>query len=470
MGKDSETGNPFKVIIIAVGVLVALSALPWGKMTGNFLKDYNLFEDLLGHSPRGASGGGELVDPELEAALAEMPVAAPHPDGQEVAADATPDDIPAAEPDTAAVAPRHDGMVGIEDYTPASSGLSRFAAALGEGRLARVAIIGDSYIEGDVFSQNIREGLQELYGGHGAGFLALHSDIPGFRQSVRQSDSGWTLHDLRKDKRVYGRWLGGVFSTSGAGAAASFSGVGKLAHAGEWSRATLLFIAPSDGVIVIDPGSGPVEHAVTASDKVQSIVVSEPMKKIKIENRSVDGLVALGLWLDDDRGVGVDCMSLRGNSGVALRKLDSTLTAGMRSVIDYDLIVVEYGLNAISSDQTDYTSYGRLMEQVIRGIMENYPNADILIMGVGDRGQKAGSSVHSLDAVKHMVSEQRSLARRLGVLFWDTREAMGGTDAVVAWRENGWINADYIHLNHKGGAELASRFVEAVSHSVGAGE
>ena len=54
------------------------------------------------------------------------------------------------------------------------------------------------------------------------------------------------------------------------------------------------------------------------------------------------------------------------------------------------------------------------------------------------------------------------MARRLGVLFWDTRMAMGGADAVVDWRKRGLVNADYIHLNHKGGEVLGKKLADAI--------
>ena len=47
-------------------------------------------------------------------------------------------------------------------------------------------------------------------------------------------------------------------------------------------------------------------------------------------------------------------------------------------------------------------------------------------------------------------------------MFWDTREAMGGEDAIVEWRERGLVNADYIHLNNKGGEEMSAIFVESL--------
>ena len=39
---NNRNGRPFTIIIIAITTVLALSLLPWGKLTGNFFKDFNL--------------------------------------------------------------------------------------------------------------------------------------------------------------------------------------------------------------------------------------------------------------------------------------------------------------------------------------------------------------------------------------------------------------------------------------------
>ena len=65
-----------------------------------------------------------------------------------------------------------------------------------------------------------------------------------------------------------------------------------------------------------------------------------------------------------------------------------------------------------------------------------------------------------------MVKAQRETAMRTATHFSDTRAAMGGELAVVDWRKRKLLNADYIHLNHAGGAELAQLFDKALKHSL----
>ena len=145
---------------------------------------------------------------------------------------------------------------------------------------------------------------------------------------------------------------------------------------------------------------------------------------------------------------------------------DKLLCNQMSKFIDYDLIVLEFGINAMSATQKDYSVYAGRMAKVVKKIRNCYPNADILIMGVGDRGEKKGSAVLSMSTGPLMIDAQRDLARRTHAFFWDTREAMGGDGAIAKWSKNGLANKDYVHLTHKGGKELATALSKAIERNL----
>lgn len=159
-------------------------------------------------------------------------------------------------------------------------------------------------------------------------------------------------------------------------------------------------------------------------------------------------------------------MSSRGFSGVTLTNISSGLCRAMARDVNYDLIILEFGINAMSANQTNYSVYSNKMVEVINHVRTCYPNADILVMGIGDRGQRKGGAVHSMAAAPHMVAAQRDAARRAHCLFWDTREAMGGEDAVVKWSQQKLVNTDYIHLTHQGGAKLAELLFKALQQQL----
>lgn len=466
MPMDNRKGNPFIIIAAAVAVLFGLSFCPWGKWTGGTVKDFNLLGDLFpSEAPVAADHAAEIIDPDLEKEMQQ----AQKDDKPEIEAQ------PVVEVEDTLVATVHreaaparearnaDGEVVIEDYT-SDGGLAKVRAALNSAgsRPVRVAVVGDSYIEGDIFAQDIRRLLQQQYGGRGVGYMPAHSEVSGFRRSVIHSSSGWTQHDSRKTKANPYFPLSGEYFTGDKGATITYKADKTEPTRGAWNLSRLLFIAPNGGSITLAIDGETREFPVEASDSVQSIELAGETKTLKVTN-GASGLVLLGTWLGDATGVQVDCMSVRGDSGIGHRNLGIDLAGGMRRSVDYDLIILEYGINALSSAQTDYSYYGKLMGKVIERVRQCYPGAEILLMGIGDRGQKINGEVHSLPTAPAMVSAQRDAARRAGVLFWDTREAMGGEDAIVSWRADKYVNADYIHLNAKGGAELASRLVKSLT-------
>lgn len=460
-----KNGKPFITIFITLVILAGLSFVPWGKLTGRFLKDFNLIGDLCPSLAEYLSN--EVVDPELLAAMKNgdgktaVDTAALRNDSILAAAKLNGEviDLPVKE----AMQPRVNGKVIIEDYTRDGSGLAHFkdAVAKRNKRTVRVAMIGDSYIEGDVLSQDIRQLLQDLYGGHGVGYMCMQSELTGFRQSVRQTCSGWSDHDVRKNAKDTIKTIAGEYYTITGNASTVYKGTSRLRHADKWNDAKFLFISPNGGTVSVNKNGEWANHQVAASNAVQCISVGGSMSEFGVKT-TAPGLKALGVWMNDSIGITLDCMSLRGNSGMSHRNLNPVLSKEMAKYIDYDLIIVEYGINALTSQQSDYSQYGKLMLEVIARVRQCYPNADILLMGIGDRGQKQGSVVHSIATAQNMVDMQRDIARRAQVVFWDTREAMGGEDAIVKWREAKHVNADYIHLNHEGGSVLAQEFINSL--------
>lgn len=466
---SKRKGYPFLIVFGAVALVFGLSFVPWSELTGGFMKDFNLLSDLFPGSVKVTAE--EQLDPELEAALVEEDsteqVIAEGPslginittttDGTE-----TISLHQVAEPKEPVDNRAPDGTVIFEDYTVDSSGLKNLKRAMTQAsyRPVRIAVIGDSYIEGDIFTMNVREMLQDRFGGAGVGYVPASSELVSFRTSVTQKCNGWTKHEIRKNTRDGMKTLPGEYFTASGTASASYKGTKALSHLDSWNRTSVMAVAPQGGSVTLTIDGATETLELPEEDLVRTLTIDGATTSASLS--ATNGVEILGVFLNNSDGICVDNMSLRGNSGQTHRKLSVERAEQMRKDIDYDLIVVEYGINALSSQQSDYSGYKKLMMQTISRLRECYPNADILMMGIGDRGQKVGSDVKSVPTSANMVTAQRDAARQTGVLFWDTREAMGGPDAVLKWRADGYINPDYIHLNAKGGNALAKLFVDAL--------
>lgn len=465
--KKHTSGSAVAVPLISACMLLLLSLVPWYEISDGRIRDFSFFEDLMTEAKT-----AEIIDPHLEAAMHEITTGEELPVIQLSQGTASDDALA----EGLAVVLRHDagavpvekidGIQPLEDYTSDGSGLARFSQALcssGE-RVVRVAVVGDSYIEGDIFTQDIRRLLQERYGGRGVGYMSMHSDFPGFRRSVVQADANWTVVDMRNAHGDSIRTIAGEYCVGTSGSQASFKGA-KGVNVGAWSRSRLLFLSPADGVIRLSVDDGDTYFGVEASSDLQCLTVDGETSVFRISS-DIEGLKVLGAWLEDPAGMGVDCMSLRGNSGISHCSISVSLASSMSEYVGYDLIIVEYGMNALSSEQSEYSSYCILMSKVIARLKACYPGVDIILLGVGDRGQKNGPAVVSLPTVEAMIAAQRDCARRESIVFWDVRGAMGGANSVVDWRKRGLVNADYIHLNHKGGSILAEEFVKALTMKI----
>ncbi len=481
---SNRPGYPALIIIIAIVVLAGLSLLPLSEWTGGTVKEFNLLADILPESAlendtTATDDEAEPdIDPELLKAQAEaetgrvaVTTAAPCPDSTTAALRGTSPSLAGiiVENDTLIPAPKASkvgDLVVIEDYTAGAMGLANLRRTLSAGGFARIALVGDSYIEGDIFAQDLREKLQSVYGGQGVGYVNMHSEFPGFRRSVKQGGSGWKAFSAMKKCDFNYMGLSEQYFIATPQATSTYQGTKAYPQTQSWSTSKFLFIAPQDATITYRTSGEWESRDVQGGQGVQILQVDGTTTQFDVKTTS-SSLIGLGVWLDGTSGVGVDCMSSRGFSGITLSKINRTLCYEMsRCGVDYNLIILEFGINAMSAKQRNYSVYCSRMVEVINHVRSCYPRADILLMGIGDRGEKRGSVIKSMSTATAMIDAQREAARKAHCLFWDTREAMGGEDAVVEWSRGGYINKDYIHLTHKGGARLATLLFNAITHDL----
>lgn len=469
----NKPGFPFITVLIAVVILGALSFVRWDEISGNYFKRFNLLADIVNGELNITAE--EQLDPELSKAedlIKDEEVKDKETRNQLIEKVEKGDNVAKkqlervnlsseVENPKEVINNRIDGNIIIEDYTTSNLGPRNLKNALASGRSARIAVIGDSYIEGDILTADIRRLLQDTYGGSGVGYMPASSNLTGFRQTVRQTCSGWTAHEIR-DKGVKDsmKSLSGQYFTAGSGAKSTYKGTSAYPHLSSWDKTTVLAIAPNGGEITV----GSETKTLEPSSEVQSLVLNGNVSSVEV--KASQGIEVLGVYLDGNSGILVDNMSLRGNSGITHRNISIELADQMSKFIDYDMIVIEYGINALSSKQKDYSGYKTLMKKTIGRLRQAYPRADILLLGIGDRGQKFGTEVKSVPTSSNMVDAQRDAAREMGILFWDTRAAMGGEGSSIEWRKKGLINPDYIHLNQKGGKALGELFVDALKKSL----
>ena len=363
----------------------------------------------------------------------------------------------------------HDGVVLFEDYSGNESGLNHLCNALSnsENSPVRIAFLGDSFIEADILTQDIREELQSHFGGRGVGYVPMTSMTAGFRRTVIHQFNRWStvsvVNHAGLDKNNL--FIAGQYFTAEDGAFATFKGTSALKGLDVFGSAKFLFVNKENTEIKLTVNKEDTHiYNPSSSDSLQCIEVEGEITSLNIKLSRPSGFTAFGVYLNDKSGICVDNYSLRGTSGTNLAQVNILLSHEMSRYVDYDLIVLEYGQNVVSKDVYNYNAYADKMIKVVGHLKECYPETDILIMGVGDRSKRGTSGFETMPEIYEMIDAQRRVARETKSVFWDTFTAMGGENSMLSYVEHKpvWANKDYTHITHAGGRPIAAKFVEAL--------
>ena len=365
------------------------------------------------------------------------------------------------------------GVECIDDYSTGRSGMIPLYEALHNrnnlGRPVRIAMLGDSYIEGDILSADLRQLLQEHFGGSGVGLVPMMSDIAGFRRSVRHYFDGWNTHTAATPSGYNPSQsiISGVYFTCNSNAYTDLRGQRKYyARLDTCSQSSVYFVSPIDNTITVSINGGERQtFEVSGSDEMQRITVDGKIGRVRYDvARGGNGVTFFGATMDPAQGVVVDNFSLRGCSGTHIAQLRESMLHEFDRLRHYDLVILMYGLNVANDRQTNYSKYGRQMQKSVEQIKRCMPNTGILIVGVGDREQRVDGEMRTMRGIRELMAEQQNVASRQEVAFWNLYVAMGGSGS-ISKMVNGKprkANLDYTHINFLGGRDLAELLFDAI--------
>lgn len=403
-----------------------------------------------------------------------------------------------------------EGMVAIEDFADVE-GVHRemdyFYAALDEAheRPVRIAYFGDSYIEGDIITMDLRARLQQKYGGHGVGFVEIACVSSDFRRSVITKREKWTaFHANEKGKgfRQDAQGLAGSYFIPGDSATFEIRGTKKYypglldsaevatvfftlgetlnIHCSLNGQESQLLFSQSvsqEPEIYGDLAEAIDSDSIAAYDTIVRPILPEQDDVPKVLAQAVEGRIGrfgmvveggddskfYGVAFDASCGVSLDNFSLRGSGGQHIGKIPLEMLREFSRVRPYDLIVLHFGLNVANENQKNYASYASRMKKVIKHLKTAFPHTSILVVSVADRNSKGpDGQMHTMEGVRELLSYERKMASDSKVAFWNLYQAMGGDGSIAKMVEKEQANLDYTHINFAGGRHLADLLFEVL--------
>ena len=341
------------------------------------------------------------------------------------------------------------------------------------GRPVRIAYFGDSFIEGDILTADLRAMLQQKFGGCGVGYVPVTNKNPHFRPTVTHKFSGWESH-IVTDKKGFDSSLQDIycryfFPDGTETASVTLQGqrrYASLLDTCELSR--FYFVAPDSTIITARINGGePQRFCVEGDSTMRALTVEGRIGEVTWTVEKADSTARFfAATMDAYDGIALDNFNIRGSNGTKLANIPMSTLKSYDRLRTYDLVVLQYGLNVASEKSQNYTYYTVGMTKVIRHLKNAFPEASILIVGVSDRDKKDEETgeMRTMIGVRELMTDQRWLAKESNTAFWNLFEAMGGEGSIREMAEGTpqLANFDYTHINFRGGRRLAGILFKAI--------
>jgi len=333
-----------------------------------------------------------------------------------------------------------------DDYTFFDPVFQAFERARKEGKTVRVVHYGDSQIELDRISSNLRDALQERFGGEGTGMFPALTRTP--MASISHSAAGGMtgfpmVGDSLTRRAGHNRYgpLSQVVSVQGSGTVSlrALRQKSTLERVRHFSSVSVLYGRASD------------DFAVTAQ--------SDTLKPRPVTKKQ-DGLV----WA----GVTVDNVPLRGSTGTILTHIDKDLMKNAYLLDDTRLIILQFGGNFVpaAGSSKAISGYMDKVRDQIAWFQEAVPGGKVLFIGPSDMAawDEEDGRLHTYRRLAEVVDSLKAVTLRCGAAYWDLYGMMGGANSMPQWvrHKPALAGPDYVHFTPAGAKVVG----ETLSHSL----
>ena len=330
--------------------------------------------------------------------------------------------------------------VNVDSTTDSRMFLTAFYASLAESneRVVRVLHYGDSQIEEDRMSQQIREALQNKYGGSGAGLMPLAQTIPSrtVRQQLYMNDRftmpaqgprRYMVYGSKRDQRA-----DGLYGVMGQVAVMNDSLV-------RGSEAIMAVCTPQDG------RKRYTRWQIFADETISDSIVGDT---IYLRGKGK----VYGLSQESETGVIVDNIPMRGCLGLVFNKIDSAQLVTFYREQNVRLIIMQFGGNAIPSNRNPGTIQGIVkgLRQQVQLIRRLAPEASILFIGPSDMLTQTEGEWTTYPMVPYMDRLLRKMALEENIAYFSLYRWMGGAGSMLHWQEIGLAGTDGVHFTRAG--------------------
>ena len=365
-----------------------------------------------------------------------------------------------------------------DDYTWLDSVFASFETEARDSTTFRISYYGDSQIEMDRMSMNLRTALQERFGGSGTGIFPAMSNVPS--ASVFHNAEGNIVHytmygdstTRRAPHRRYGL-MAQLCEVSGPASVTFRAPMQRTTpeNVRQFSKVSVL-LAPKAGYgirarLQVDTFKLTPQIIPAGEKGVQMISWDLPLPARRGTLRFDGKAEIYGIMLDDAAGgVAVDNMPLRGSSGTEFTAIDKSSIGDALQIGGTKLLILQFGGNSMpylrnEKKITDYVDQLRRQLDYFHAVA---PKVKILFIGPSDMCRDVNGRILSYPRLPAVVDSLRTLALNHGDAYWDIFSIMGGSGSMKQWvaHKPPLAGADYIHFTPAGADIMGRKLADAI--------
>ncbi|MET3045834.1 hypothetical protein [Flavobacterium covae] len=324
----------------------------------------------------------------------------------------------------------------------------------------RIAWFGDSQIEGDLMTQDLREMLQSYFNKKkGVGFVPINSISADFRQTASSKTAGIFETFNFKQNPKKNVFLSGYSFLSSDLDITLQNNIKK--DSAQILEKWLLFGKGND-ISITQNG---IQTNYKADKNFNKILLDKSVSNSIHFNAKFSNTPIYGVSFEPESGIVLDNFSFRGITGVELDKISIELLQNLNQENYYDLIVFQYGVNLMfRANDLNYDYYYQKMTPIIKKFKKEMPKTDFLIFSCSDRAFKYNNEWKTAIGIDSLIKIQARLSYDNKIPFYNLFNSMGGKGTMKKWVDTipTMASKDYIHFNNRGSKVVAKIIFKSI--------
>ena len=322
----------------------------------------------------------------------------------------------------------------------------------------RIIHFGDSHIQGDRITSEIRSTLQKTNGDAGMGMFFPYSLCGSFGPTGTQSKiSGTFSHStfLKPKNRNIG--LMGYEITMEQGARFQMNISDKFR--GQVTNQLKIWVYASCDSLPIRCDM-PYVKDVLKKQVDENLYVLTVVSEKPIDTIDFTSLTNISLWgfeyVNSNKGISYQTSGLVGAQFTHLIQHEKYFENQLKD-LNPNVFIFSYGTNEAYA-AIDSIAYSKAIRGFLTKLKNQFPSVPIVLSSCPDT-RSSGRTPPSQKLVNSILA---NISTQLGCCFFDLNTAMGGWGSLYSWSKNEMVLTDKLHFNAKGGALLGKLFLTGV--------